>query len=564
MRHVAYFIGNTSMKTDVFKLRKIAYAILESKMGNREISRAYGVSSSSVTRYTREIKASGLSWKELDKLNDDAFLSAIKPKATVKFIQPDFEKIYNFKLSNKRLTLEKVFDYCYYDSTPEQGMKFYSYQHLYSLFDQWLMENHGKAKISSIPCNPGDYLEIDMVGDPLHWIDSTGKQYELKVFVAALRYSGLFYAEAFFDETLTSWLKGTVHALHKFGIPLALSCDNAKALVKHPHKYMAELSTAMKQLCAYYNMEAYVSQVHSPSQKSETERAAGICERDIFTELEGVSKWMYAPDLKQVNEKLSALVGICNNKAFTQNSLSSRTTVYEQQEKPKLRQAPIIPFEMYQWQILKVDKYAKVKISQDNKRYLVEYTQANKEVVCALTDTQVIFYSKKDHRQVGKYKRDYSPEYKLIQDESLMSPADKAFRRGYEAFTEEFKSHGYALPNILNYLNLIYNPTSSERKQSSQEIPKNKSPQMVLYRKSMGLLGLCKKHGATIVDEACRIAASHNRADDYEFIKNCIKSEIRDINENKRAQKGQKSEQSTKHSPSSSSNVMSREANYYN
>lgn len=58
------------MKTDVFKLRKIAYAVLESKKGNRETSRTYGVSSSTVTRYTMEIKAAGLSWEELDKLND--------------------------------------------------------------------------------------------------------------------------------------------------------------------------------------------------------------------------------------------------------------------------------------------------------------------------------------------------------------------------------------------------------------------------------------------------------------------------------------------------------------
>lgn len=127
------------------------------------------------------------------------------------------------------------------------------------------MNHHGKAKISSIPCNPGDYLEIDMVGDALHWIDGTGQRKELRVFVAALRYSGIFYAEAFLDEKLPSWLKGTVHALHEFGIPLAISCDNAKALVKKPHKHMAELTTAMRQLCAYYDMEAYVSQSYSPS-----------------------------------------------------------------------------------------------------------------------------------------------------------------------------------------------------------------------------------------------------------------------------------------------------------
>lgn len=354
------------MKTDVFKLRKIAFAVLESKMGNREISRTYSVSSSTVTRYTREIKATGLSWNELDSLSDESFISAIKPKATIKYVKPNFEQIYNFKLSNKRLTLEKVFNYCYYEQKAEAGCEFYSYQHLCALFDKWLMNHHGKAKISSIPCNPGDYLEIDMVGDALHWIDSTGNHYELRVFVAALRYSGIFYAEAFSDEKLPSWLKGTVHALHKFGIPLAISCDNAKALVKKPHKHMAELTTAMRQLCDYYVMESYVSQSYSPSQKSETERAVGICERDVFTELEGASKWMFAHDLKQVNEKIAALVEKCNNKSFTKDSLSSRMSVYLQKEKPKLRKAPLMPFEMFQWHIFKADKYGKVKLAEDN------------------------------------------------------------------------------------------------------------------------------------------------------------------------------------------------------
>lgn len=549
------------MKTDVFKLRKIAFAVLESKMGNREISRTYSVSSSTVTRYTREIKATGLSWNELDSLSDEAFLSAIKPKATIKYVQPNFEQIYNFKISNKRLTLEKVFNYCYYEQKAEAGCEFYSYQHLCALFDKWLMNHHGKAKISSIPCNPGDYLEIDMVGDALHWIDGTGKHYELRVFVAALRYSGIFYAEAFLDEKLPSWLKGTVHALHKFGIPLAISCDNAKALVKKPHKHMAELTTAMRQLCAYYDMEAYVSQSYSPSQKSETERAVGICERDVFTELEGASKWMFARDLAQVNEKIAALVEKCNNKSFTKDSLSSRMSVYLQEEKPKLRKAPLMPFEMFQWHIFKADRYGRVKLAEDNKRYLVEYTQANKEVVCALTDTKVLFFSKTDHRPVGSYTRDYSPEYKSIEDPSLLSPTDKAFRRGYDALAEEFKTHGYALDNILNYLKLIYKPNEGQCEDASQETVSNKSPQMILYRKSMGIFGLCKKHGAKIVDKACKTAASYDRADDYEFIKKCIKSELRDINEGKTAKREQQNEPA---STQNSAAVMIRSSSYYN
>ena len=84
---------------------------------------------------------------------------------------------------------------------------------------------------------------------------------------------------------------------------------------------------------------------------------------------------MFAHDLKQVNEKIAALVEKCNNKSFTKDSLSSRMSVYLQEEKPKLRKAPLMPFEMFQWHIFKADKYGKVKLAEDNKRCLVEYTQ---------------------------------------------------------------------------------------------------------------------------------------------------------------------------------------------
>lgn len=171
------------------------------------------------------------------------------------------------------------------------------------------------------------------------------------------------------------------------------------------------------------------------------------------------------------------------------------------------------------------------------------------------------FFSKTDHRLVGSYTRDYSPEYKNIEDPSLLSPTDKAFRRGYDALAEEFKSHGYALDNILNYLKLIYKTNEGQSEDASQETATYKSPQMILYRKSMGLFGLCKRHGAKIVDKACKTADSYDRADDYEFIKKCIKSELRDINEGKKVKRKKQKAPSSK---LDSTAVMSRSSSYYN
>ena len=91
-----------SMKTDISKLRLIVKAILVENLKNREICRKYGVNSSTVSRYARDLNSTVLSWDELSKLDDEDFLIAIKPKAIQKFVQPDFDAIYATKLSTKR------------------------------------------------------------------------------------------------------------------------------------------------------------------------------------------------------------------------------------------------------------------------------------------------------------------------------------------------------------------------------------------------------------------------------------------------------------------------------
>ncbi|MBQ8477308.1 MAG: hypothetical protein IJ505_02315, partial [Succinivibrio sp.] len=103
------------MKTDISKLRLIVKAILVENLKNREICRKYGVNSSTVSRYARDLNSTVLSWDELSKLDDEDFLIAIKPKAIQKFVQPDFDAIYATKLSHKKMSLEKAFDFSYYN-----------------------------------------------------------------------------------------------------------------------------------------------------------------------------------------------------------------------------------------------------------------------------------------------------------------------------------------------------------------------------------------------------------------------------------------------------------------
>lgn len=503
------------MKTDVNMLRLIIKATLVDGLGNRAICKKYGVHSSTVSRYVKALDSTVLTWDELSKLDDEEFLIALKPKAVKKFVQPDFEAIYNTKLSHKKMTLEKAFDFCYYNQELPKGYNFYATSHLYDQFSIWFTENHGKAKISSVPCNPGDFLEIDFVGDRLHWIEiGTGKKHEGRVFVGAYKYSGLIYAHVFEDETTRLWQEGTIGAFERYGVPKALSMDNAKALVDKPDKYLADLRAGMHQLCSHYQVCPNVCKVRTPKQKNVAEYSANLIETHSIVELEGAMGYLVAKDLDEVNKKLEQKITELNLKPFVEQGRGSRQIIFDQYEKSQLRAAPVVPFEVSDWKLLKVDKNGWVKID-GNKRYLVDYHQRNKTVICRLTNTHVYFYAQHDHKACGDYKRCYQFGYQCLKNEKLLHPTERALTLGLSETVQSFKEQGYALENIVNYLTAVFNL---------------KLPQITNYKRVMGLLGLCNKYGVKIVDEACASAVTNSSIDDYYYIKQHVHDAINRIN----------------------------------
>lgn len=83
------------------------------------------------------------------------------------------------------------------------------------------------------------------------------------------------------------------------------------------------------------------------------------------------------------------------------------------------------------------------------------------------------------------------------------------------------------------------------------------------YKKVMGIKGLCKKHGAKIVDEGCKVAAEANQTSNYELIKSYIIDSIYKINEKKSKYKVDKDKDYPKESGKSEVGVKLRGAESY-
>lgn len=183
------------------------------------------------------------------------------------------------------------------------------------------------------------------VGDDLHWIDGEGISHKARVFVAAYKYSGFYYAEAFKNEKVTSWLHGIVNTLEKYGVPRAISFDNARALVSKPDRYIAELRVSMHHLCEHYSLIPNSSKVRQPTHKNVAEYSVGLTER-AFANLESFTGAMFARDLKDVNQKQQDEIDIINKTPFKENGKGSRYLSYQNYERPQLKVPPLIPFEI--------------------------------------------------------------------------------------------------------------------------------------------------------------------------------------------------------------------------
>jgi len=509
------------MSVNVTRIRLIIKAILVDKLGNRAICRQLKEASSTVSRYSKLAEACCLSYNELSKLNDKEFLAALRNKPVIEYIQPDLEEIERYFRSHKKVTLEKAIDAVYFSIIPLDGQKHYSLAHIYDLFSTWNKEIHGVKNVSSIPCNPGDILEVDFVGDILHWIDAEGVSYHAHVFIAAFKYSGFYYGEAFENERVTSWLRGIVNAIEKYGVPRAISFDNARALVKQPDRFIAELSVSMFHLCEHYSLIPNSCKVRHPTHKNVAEYSVGLTER-VFAKLESFTGAMFARDLKEVNQKLQREIDIINKTPFKENGKGSRYLSYQNYERPQLKTPPLIPFEICEPVKLHVDGNGWAKVD-GNKRYLVHYSMRKKEVIAELSCTTISFYNPKTYELCGRYARDYSPSYASHKDESLLNPVEVALTKGLDESVKEFRANGHATTNILKYLEAVFN---------------DQNPAISKYKLVMGMHGLCKSHGVTVVDEACALAAREGKVSDYQLIKKLIHESITRINANGRVSGG--------------------------
>lgn len=201
------------------------------------------------------------------------------------------------------------------------------------------------------------------------------------------------------DETLSSWIKGNVNALHFSGcVPKAIVPDQPKPVATKADGYEPEIHPIFIEFSEHYKTTIFPARPRRPKDKAKVEVGVLIAKRWILARLR--NKVFYS--LGEMNEAIKELVEMMNQKPKIK-SKKSRREDFEEFDKPYALTLPDHQFVVSEWKKVCVNIDHHVEFEQHF--YSVPYLFIRQRLDVRVTDTMVEIL-KKDQR-VALHQRSY-------------------------------------------------------------------------------------------------------------------------------------------------------------
>ena len=253
----------------------------------REIALALGISRNTVSKcigLAREKRISLPVPEEITNQEIEAILFPDEERKRISqsYTAPDFSHLAE-ELKKPHVT-KKLLWKEYVDSCKGSGYKPYGISQFNALLNEYASQHNISLRRDR---NPGEVLELDWSGSSivLHG-KAPGLERRCHLFVAAFPFSGYFFAEAFADEKIHSWVKGVADSLSFFGgVPVILRPDNTKTATIKADRYEPELNTVMIELSEHYHTVTIPARARKPRDKNVVENSVGFVSTYIIAAL---------------------------------------------------------------------------------------------------------------------------------------------------------------------------------------------------------------------------------------------------------------------------------------
>lgn len=377
-------------------IKEILRLCLTTDLSDRQIARSVRCSHTTVAQYASRAREAGLAWPlpenisemELRNLLRDGKKEAQAAAAQLVSV-PDWEKIH-LELGRKKVTLKRLWRE-YVADHPEG----YRYSRFCDLYRAWAAPLHVTMRQRH---TPGEKLFVDYSGMRAELVDpDTGEITEVEVFVAALGYSHMIYAEATMSQRLDDWLCSHVRALEYFGgAPKIIVPDNLRSAVTTPCRFDPEENPAYGEFAEYYQVAVIPARVRRPKDKPKVEKAVQMVEYEALAVIRDQQFF----SLAELNAQLRLLIDVINDTPFQKLS-GTRRSLFEADEKPLLQPLPQERFTPATWS--KATVALDYHVCVDKRYYSVPYRLYGKTVEIRTSPTTVLIYH--CQQQVASHKR---------------------------------------------------------------------------------------------------------------------------------------------------------------
>ena len=330
-------------------MRKIREVVRLSEvlgLSQRQVGRSVRLGQSTVWDYLVRYRVSGLSWEQVEGLDDEALEKQLFPSecgaAERNRSLPDWSEMHQ-ELKRKGVTLSLLWQE-YREDRPDG----YGYSRFCDLYREWRKGLDLSLRQDYIG---GEKLLVDYAGQTVPVVDrQSGEVREAQIFVAVLGASSLTYAEATWSQGLEDWITSHIHTFEAIGGVVELVVpDNLKSGVSKPDWYEPDVNPTYAEMAEHYGVAVLPARVRRPRDKAKAENGVLQVERWILARLRHQTFF----SLRELNEAIAALLVELNARPLKILGVSRRE-LFERVDRPALRPLPASRYAIGHWKKVRV------------------------------------------------------------------------------------------------------------------------------------------------------------------------------------------------------------------
>jgi len=340
------------------KIREVLRLRLGQGLPQRAVAQSLRLSQGAVHGYMARARRAGLGWPLPDGI-DDTQLEALlfPPPSSVAAEQrpmPDWAVVHR-ELRRPNVTLSLLWEEYRGGTGVQDG---FGYSWFCDLYREWV----GRLKPTLRQVHTaGERVFVDFAGHTMEVIDgATGEVRRAEIFVAVLGASSYTFAEAVWTQSLPDWIAVHVNMLAFIaGVPRQIVSDNLKSGITRACFYEPLVNRTYADMASHYGTAVIPARPYKPRDKAKVEVGVQVVQRWILARLRNRRFF----SLAELNQAIRELVDQLNDRPM-RGWGTTRRALYEQIDRPALRELPPAPYEYADWKRCRVNLDYHVEIAK--------------------------------------------------------------------------------------------------------------------------------------------------------------------------------------------------------